>query len=396
MLRQGVQGISDLITVPGLINLDFADVRAIMKDAGSALMGIGRASGENRAVEAAREAIASPLLEVNIAGAQGILFNITGWPSLSLFEVDEAAEEISAAADPEANIIFGTVFDERLGDEVTITVIATGFDGGKQPPDAQREATGVDGQRRVDPASRTSGTSSRSSSASASRSPTRSAGRATTSIAALVSAPRSVGDSAPAPHRSATTRTTSRSRASCAASREHRAGGRPTGSRRDPPALDVGRAADLDTRIARACARASRDPAEVRLVAVSKTVDAARLRAAVAAGLTTLGENRVQEAEDKRPARRPARPGTCRPAPVEQGAPGDGDCSSAIQTVDSVGLAERLDRLAGEDRPGDAIRCCSRSTSTTTRPRPASTPTRSPQRCPALARAAEPRASMAS
>jgi cell division protein FtsZ len=128
VLRQGVQGISDIITVPGLINLDFADVRAIMKDAGSALMGIGRATGENRAVEAARQAIASPLLEINISGAQGILFNVTGSSNLSLFEVTEAAEEIRAAADPEANIIFGTSFNERLGEEVMITVIATGFD----------------------------------------------------------------------------------------------------------------------------------------------------------------------------------------------------------------------------------------------------------------------------
>ena len=128
VLRQGVQGISDIITVPGLINLDFADVRAIMKDAGSALMGIGRASGENRAVDAAKQAIASPLLEVNISGAQGILFNVTGSSNLSLFEVTEAAEEIRAAADPEANIIFGTSFNDRLGDEVQITVIATGFD----------------------------------------------------------------------------------------------------------------------------------------------------------------------------------------------------------------------------------------------------------------------------
>jgi cell division protein FtsZ len=129
VLRQGVQGISDIITMPGLINLDFADVRAIMKDAGSALMGIGRASGENRAVEAARQAIASPLLEVDIAGAQGILFNVTGGSNLSLYEVTEAAEEIRAAADPEANIIFGTSFNDRLGEEVSITVIATGFDG---------------------------------------------------------------------------------------------------------------------------------------------------------------------------------------------------------------------------------------------------------------------------
>ncbi len=140
VLRQGVQGISDIITVPGLINLDFADVRTIMKDAGSALMGIGRASGENRAIEAARQAIASPLLEVNINGAQGILFNITGSSNLSLHEVTEAAEEIRAAADPEANIIFGTSFNERLGDEVMITVIATGFDGNRRHEPSRRDA----------------------------------------------------------------------------------------------------------------------------------------------------------------------------------------------------------------------------------------------------------------
>src|SRR6476646_3794799 len=142
VLRQGVQGISDLITVPGLINLDFADVKTIMRDAGSSLMGIGRASGENRAIEAARQAIASPLLEVDIAGAQGILFNVSGSSNLSLFEVTEAAEEIRSAADPEANIIFGTSFNERLGDEVAITVIATGFDG-KRPSAASRAGAGA-------------------------------------------------------------------------------------------------------------------------------------------------------------------------------------------------------------------------------------------------------------
>jgi cell division protein FtsZ len=141
VLRQGVQGISDIITMPGLINLDFADVRAIMKDAGSALMGIGRGTGENRSLEAARQAIASPLLEVNINGAQGILFNITGSSTLSLYEVTEAAEEIRAAADPEANIIFGTSFNERLGDEVQITVIATGFDGRVRRESVRREQT---------------------------------------------------------------------------------------------------------------------------------------------------------------------------------------------------------------------------------------------------------------
>jgi cell division protein FtsZ len=140
VLRQGVAGISDIITVPGLINLDFADVRTIMKDAGSALMGIGRAAGENRALEAARQAIASPLLEINISGAQGILFNITGSSNLTLWEVTEAAEEIRAAADPEANIIFGTSFNERLAEEVMITVIATGFDG-RRRSDARSSAT---------------------------------------------------------------------------------------------------------------------------------------------------------------------------------------------------------------------------------------------------------------
>ena len=141
VLRQGVQGISDLITVPGLINLDFADVRTVMKDAGSALMGIGRAVGEGRAAAAAKEATASPLLEVNIAGAQGVLFNITGGPSLSLFEVDEAAEIIKQTADPEANIIFGTVIDERMGDEVAITVIATGFDASRKRERTTAQAT---------------------------------------------------------------------------------------------------------------------------------------------------------------------------------------------------------------------------------------------------------------
>ena len=139
VLRQGVQGISDIITVPGLINLDFADVRAIMRDAGSALMGIGRAAGDSRALDATRQAIASPLLEVNINGAQGILFNIAGSSNLSLFEVTEAAEEIRSVADPEANIIFGTSFDERLGDEVTITVIATGFDATRPKKESRRE-----------------------------------------------------------------------------------------------------------------------------------------------------------------------------------------------------------------------------------------------------------------
>ena len=128
VLRQGVQGITDLITVPGLINLDFADVRTIIRNAGSALMGIGVASGESRGVDAARAAISSPLLESSIEGATGILLNITGGHDMGLFEVNEAAEVISGAADPDANVIFGAVIDESLGDEMRVTVIATGFD----------------------------------------------------------------------------------------------------------------------------------------------------------------------------------------------------------------------------------------------------------------------------
>src|SRR5437667_4394595 len=130
VLRQGVQGITDLITVPGLINLDFADVRTIMRDAGSALMGIGVASGENRAAEAAKNAISSPLLEESVEGATGILLNITGGRDLGLFEVNEAAEIVTSAADKNSNIIFGSVIDDALQDEVRVTVIATGFDGG--------------------------------------------------------------------------------------------------------------------------------------------------------------------------------------------------------------------------------------------------------------------------
>src|SRR5690349_13436602 len=128
VLRQGIQGISDLITVPGLINLDFADVKTIMSTAGSALMAIGEASGETRAVDAARLAIASPLLDIDINGARGVLFNITGGLDLTLYEVNEAADIISKAAHPEANIIFGAVQDPAYDGKVKITVIATGFD----------------------------------------------------------------------------------------------------------------------------------------------------------------------------------------------------------------------------------------------------------------------------
>src|SRR5437667_326922 len=129
VLRQGVQGITDLITIPGLVNLDFADVRTIVRDAGSALMGIGIASGENRAAEAARIAVSSPLLESSIEGATGVLLNVTGGSDVGLFEVNEAAEVVTSAADVNANVIFGAVIDDAMSDEVRVTVIATGFGG---------------------------------------------------------------------------------------------------------------------------------------------------------------------------------------------------------------------------------------------------------------------------
>ena len=128
VLRQGVQGISELITVPGLINVDFADVKTIMKEQGSALMGIGIASGENRAVDAAKAAISSPLLELSIEGARGILFTITGGASLSMQEVSEAADIITGSADDDVRVIFGSVIDESMGDDLRVTVVATGFD----------------------------------------------------------------------------------------------------------------------------------------------------------------------------------------------------------------------------------------------------------------------------
>ena len=133
ILRQGTQGITDLITIPGLINLDFADVRAIMKGAGSAMMGIGIASGETRAVDAATQAITSKLLESSIVGAERILFSISGSSDMSLAEIDEASQIINEAADEDANIIFGTVIDDSMDDQIRVTVIATGFAGGELP-----------------------------------------------------------------------------------------------------------------------------------------------------------------------------------------------------------------------------------------------------------------------
>ena len=158
VLRQGVQGISDLITMHGMINVDFADVKAIMQNAGSALMGIGRGTGESRTLEAAKMAIDSPLLELSIDGAKGILFNITGGPDMSMYEIDEAARIITEAADPDANIIFGAVIDEAMQGEVKITVIATGFDenyaqrrkGGKAPMAREESSNDIEEKDTLD------------------------------------------------------------------------------------------------------------------------------------------------------------------------------------------------------------------------------------------------------
>ncbi|MEV8534555.1 cell division protein FtsZ [Streptomyces sp. NPDC051211] len=150
VLLSGVQGITDLITTPGLINLDFADVKSVMSEAGSALMGIGSARGDDRAVAAAEMAISSPLLEASIDGARGVLLSISGGSDLGLFEINEAAQLVSEAAHPEANIIFGAVIDDALGDEVRVTVIAAGFDGG-QPPARRDNVIGAASTKREEP-----------------------------------------------------------------------------------------------------------------------------------------------------------------------------------------------------------------------------------------------------
>jgi len=149
VLRQGIQGITEVITVPGLINLDFADVKAIMQEGGAALMAVGKASGDNRALEAAQQAISSRLLDITIDGARGILFNITGGPSMTLYEVNEAASIIRETAHPDVNIIFGAVIDEAMGNDLRITVIATGLDN-EDRPERERERPRMQPQRRMD------------------------------------------------------------------------------------------------------------------------------------------------------------------------------------------------------------------------------------------------------
>ena len=153
VLRQGVQGISDLIAVPGLINLDFADVKTIMLDRGMAHMGIGRASGENRAEDAAKQAIQSPLLETSIEGARGVIINITGGSDVGLHEANTAAELVQRSADPEANIIFGSVTDDSMGDEIQITVIATGFENEDEKVQKATDIVNKAWERKMNPIS---------------------------------------------------------------------------------------------------------------------------------------------------------------------------------------------------------------------------------------------------
>jgi len=158
VLRQGVQGVSDLVTLPGLINLDFADVRTIMSDAGNALLGIGMGHGEDRATVAAQAATESPLLETSMEGARKILLSITGGPDLSLWEINEAAKAVSEAAHPDANIIFGAMVDEKLGSEVWVTVVATGYTDSPRPRSARSEYDEPKGEVRVERRTRSTST----------------------------------------------------------------------------------------------------------------------------------------------------------------------------------------------------------------------------------------------
>ncbi|BBA96765.1 putative cell division protein [Actinacidiphila reveromycinica] len=196
VLLSGVQGITDLITTPGLINLDFADVKSVMSEAGSALMGIGSARGDDRAVAAAEMAISSPLLEASIDGARGVLLSISGGSDLGLFEINEAAQLVSEAAHPEANIIFGAVIDDALGDEVRVTVIAAGFDGGQPPTKGTREKLVGGGYTSRDDAAGTSGGTGGST---GSRPAGSDAGRLTSSFTGIGSVPAPPAEREPEP-----------------------------------------------------------------------------------------------------------------------------------------------------------------------------------------------------
>ncbi len=262
VLLSGVQGITDLITTPGLINLDFADVKSVMSGAGSALMGIGSARGDNRAVEAAEKAISSPLLEQSMDGARGVLLSIAGGSDLGLFEINDAAQLVTDAAHPDANIIFGAVIDDALGDEVRVTVIAAGFDGGT-PSYRPAETT-----RKVNPAPHPRA-GARRSEARRRRPRRRRGGCCSTTW---------------------TCRTSSRTGPEGNAGRARKPDGAPS----SPP-----RWSRCGSGSRRACAAAGRPAAEVTLVAVTKTYPASDVVLLAGLGVTDVGENRDQEAAPK-------------------------------------------------------------------------------------------------
>ena len=310
VLYQGVDGITSLITTPGLINLDFADVKSVMAGAGSALMGIGIGSGADRATEAAKAAISSPLLESSIDGAKGVLLSIAGPTDLTLHEVNAAADAITRVAHPDANIIFGAVVDDALGEEVRVTVVAAGFDKVALSADNRFESRLSrlleepvrDGGRRAAalPAARRR------------RRRVRHGGRAEPGVGVLrrgggpghPGLPEELNDRLcpRGPARTVGAGRARRRRRPSPASR-HRGPARPLPYARDvtaPLEQIAANVATIGARLGEAAVAAGRAPRDVRLVAVSKTVEAAAIRTAVEAGVTDLGENYVRELRDKR------------------------------------------------------------------------------------------------
>ena len=306
VLLSGVQGITDLITTPGLINLDFADVKSVMSGAGSALMGIGAARGDNRARQAAEIAIASPLLEASMEGAHGVLLSIYGGSDLGLFEINEAASLVAEAAHPDANIIFGAVIDDTLGDEVKVTVIAAGFDSGQLPykkVDIRRE-TG-----RAEPRRPAAGHRWHAAGAARPGEPT--TGQPGTQQPApqyaghdrrtAVRRPASVASSTVASNRQRRQRTARGPRSTSTTTWTCR-----TSSSPERLPTDEHRQAELVTtlgavrsRIAAACAAVGRDPRDVTLIAVTKTCPVSDIVALAALGVVDVGESKDQEARRK-------------------------------------------------------------------------------------------------
>ena len=344
MLLSGVQGITDLITTPGLINLDFADVKSVMSGAGSALMGIGSARGDNRARKAAEIAIASPLLEASMEGAHGVLLSIYGGSDLGLFEINEAASLVAEAAHPDANIIFGAVIDDTLGDEVKVTVIAAGFDSGQLP------------YKKVDVRRAHGGAGAGPGARACAERTGPDAGMATSAVWHR-----------PRPRLSSTTSSTSRT-----SSRPDRRSPVTGGTEPDRRAELLASLERLRARIADACASVGRDPDELTLIAVTKTFPVSDVALLGELGVPDIGESRDQEARAKvasvaRCER--VRPRTC-------AGTSSGGCRrtsagrwpatrrGALRRPPAAG---RRTRGAARGRPVGGSRCSSRSASTATR-----------------------------